>query len=112
MVPIIPKKAIERSLKDQIELHKRVLRQYLIQEDVPFRTRKKFFQLYDMLINTENILKYFFAPCRVFIRALVTNELDKIEHICPKDPPIDPEEQEEAIIENRKPKKRKCSRRK
>lgn len=109
MVPIIPKRAIERSLKELIELHKRVLTQYLIQEDVKFRTRKKFFQLYDMLINKDNIKDYFFAPSRLFIRAIVQNSLDSIKHLVPKDPEPDLEDQEEAIVDNRKP-KRKCSR--
>lgn len=76
----LPEKVILRTNKELLELHKRVVLNYLIQEhNMKLRARNKFFTLYDMYISEKNIRLYFFRPVKVFVHALVTDNLDKIQ---------------------------------
>lgn len=64
--------------KDLVELHKRVLKTYLVTKSCRARIRNKFFKLYDMYINEKNIISYFYTPTSAFVSALVLNQLDKV----------------------------------
>lgn len=75
----LPQKAIDKTYKELIELHKRVLLQYLLERDVSFKGRKKFWVIYDHYINIQNISDYFHAPCKLFVMALLQDRLDDIK---------------------------------
>lgn len=73
-------------LKDQkelLELHKRCLKSELFYMGVEPSTRRKFFKLYDMVIRPETIREYFHRPLKIFIEALVRDELDQIRDVYP-----------------------------
>lgn len=70
----LPEKAIKRRNDELLDLHKRVLKTYLVQQGVKVRTRQKFFKLYDYFISDENIMSFFFTPTRVLVRCLVLGE--------------------------------------
>lgn len=68
-------------LKDQNELmllHKRCLKTELFYMGVENSTRRKFFQLYDAVMRPETVREYFHKPLRVFIKALVRDQLEDI----------------------------------
>lgn len=75
----LPKKEIKKTGMDLIDLHQRVLLHYFLSAGLSYRGRKKFFALYDHYINYKNISDYFHLPCKVFVRALVLDQLDKIK---------------------------------
>lgn len=75
----IPKKDIKKAREELIDLHRRCLLNYLIQQDISFTGRKKFFALYDRYIYHGNILEYFHKPLKVFVYALVTDTLEDIQ---------------------------------
>lgn len=77
---MLDQKDIARKDKDLIDLHKRCLTDYLVKRSVKLRKRNKFFILYDMFIDHNNIPEYFFTPIKLFIYALVTDRLDDIRN--------------------------------
>lgn len=76
----LPEKEISKKLRELLELHKKVLTNYLRQRDIKLKIRNKFFGLYDHYIDEENIEEYFFAPVKLFVLMLVRNELSKIRN--------------------------------
>ena len=71
----IPEKEIKKVNKELLELHKKVLLNYLLTRSIKLRIRRKFFKLYDWYVNTKNIHEYFFAPISIFVQCLVKDEL-------------------------------------
>lgn len=78
MVELISDKDIKKANEELIELHKRIILNYLIQKDISNRTRKKFFILYDSYIKPCNIRQYFHLPIKVFVHGLVTDNLKRV----------------------------------
>lgn len=78
---MLPEKEIERTKQDLIELHKRVLTDYLTREGLNHRNRVKFFHIYDYYISTDNILMYFTVPCKIFVRALIKDKLEQVKKV-------------------------------
>lgn len=78
--PLSPK-VLDKYRTELIELHKRVLVNYLMSKDVDFSTRKKFFILYDYYIDTHNIESYFFVPCKILVRAIVLDKIELVQYI-------------------------------
>lgn len=64
--------------EELLKLHKRTVTTYLIQKDLSFSKRKKFFILYDMEINQTNIQAYFFLPVSILIKVIVLAQLKTI----------------------------------
>lgn len=83
MIVGLPEKAIQKVDHELLELHKEVLRAYLIQRNLKRRHQKKFFRLYDYYITEKNIRRFFFRSAKLFVYALVTNRLDDIEDYVP-----------------------------
>ena len=79
MVPLSPK-VIERSNKELIALHKRIITSYLVCRGVKIRGRAKFFKLYNHYIDESNIRLYYFCPIKIFVRALVKDKLELIQY--------------------------------
>ena len=71
----LPKKELKKTAKDLLELHSRVILHWLIEQGVEYPTRKKFWAIYDYYINYKNIYDYFHLPIRVFVIALLKDEL-------------------------------------
>jgi len=73
MVEYIPlsEKVIHKRNVELLELHKRVLKTYLIQKGIKVKTRNRFFKIYDFEINPDNIVSYFFLPSSIFVRAII-----------------------------------------
>ena len=69
---------MEKQEKDMVELHKRCVKNYLVQRSLKHGKIKKFFIVYDYYLGTENIRNYFFRPISIFVQALVLNQLDQI----------------------------------
>lgn len=81
----LSKKVILKADKELVELHKRCITTYLIQRSLKHKRQKQFFKIYDTYINETNIRNFFFKPIRVFVYALITDRLDKIQdYISPK----------------------------
>lgn len=80
---MLPAKHIERTLKELVDLHKRVLTQYLISLGIEYPTRRKFFKIYDHYIDYKNIRLYFYTPLRILVRALILDKLDLVQNIAP-----------------------------
>lgn len=81
----LPDKVIVKAHKELLELHKRVVLNYLTQYyGMKVKYRKKFFILYEMYISEDNIRFYFNRPIKMFVYALVTGTLDKIKDYFPK----------------------------
>lgn len=78
MIELISDKEIKKANEELIELHKRIILNYLIQRDISNRTRKKFFTLYNRYIKTSNIRQYFHVPIRAFVYCLVIGELERV----------------------------------
>lgn len=74
----LPKKDLERVNKDLLELHKRVVLNYLLSRSMKLRSRKKFFIIYDYYIDYRNIHEYFFTPIKLFVTFLLRDELFRI----------------------------------
>ena len=75
---MLPEKEIERTKQDLIDLHKRVLTDYLTREGLSYQGRVKFFHIYDHYISTHNICSYFNVPCKIFTKALLKDKLSLI----------------------------------
>ena len=78
MIDLIDKKEIKKANEELILLHKRVLLNYLIQQDLSHKNRKRFFIIYDTYIKPGNIRSYFHIPIRVFVRCLILDRLEDI----------------------------------
>ncbi len=72
----LPKKEIKKTAEDLISLHTRVILHWLIERDVEYAVRRKFWAIYDHYVNHKNIYDYFHLPVRVFVIALIKGELD------------------------------------
>lgn len=83
MVVGLPEKAIQKVDKELLELHKEVLKSYLIQRSLKHKYQKKFFKIYDHYITEKNIRRFFFRSAKLFVYALVTDRLDEIENYVP-----------------------------
>lgn len=73
----LPKKELKKTAQDLIDLHNRVIFHWLIEQDVEYSTRQKFFIIYDKYVNTKNIHLFFHLPVRVFVISLLRDELDR-----------------------------------
>lgn len=98
MIIGLDEKAIKRSKRELLLLHKECVRTYLIQRKVRTSIQNKFWILYHLYIHDSNIHQYFFRPIKVFVYALVTNRLSEIEDYMP--------------VEIKPKKKSKCTKRK
>lgn len=78
MIDLIDKKDIKKANEELIDLHKRVILNYLISKDVGHLTRKKFFHIYDFYIKSNNIRQYFHVKVDLFVYALITDKLKQI----------------------------------
>lgn len=78
MIDLIDKKELKKANEELIDLHKRVLLNYLISKDVNHNTRTKFFKIYDFYIKPNNIRQFFHVKVELFVYALITDKLDKI----------------------------------
>lgn len=83
MVVGLPEKAIQKVDRELLELHKEVLKSYLTQRSIKHKYQKKFFKIYDHYITEKNIRRFFFRSAKLFVYALVTNQLDDIEDYVP-----------------------------
>ena len=70
---------MEKQEKDMVELHKRCVKNYLVQRSLKHGKIKKFFIVYDYYLGTENIRNYFFRPIDMFVRFLLLGKLEEIE---------------------------------
>lgn len=75
---MLDKKEIKKTNQELVDLHKRCITTSFAQRSVKFKTRKKFFKLYDMFISHKNIRLYFFRDLDLFILALVKDRLSDI----------------------------------
>lgn len=76
---IFSDKEMEKQKKDMVELHKRCVKNYLVQRSLKHGKIKKFFIVYDYYLGTENIRNYFFRPIGMFVRFLLLGKLEEIE---------------------------------
>lgn len=77
-LPKLPEKVIQKWLKENLELHKRLLTTYLHQRGLKLLARGRFFRLYDMYIDETNILDVLNIPICIFVRALALNQLEDV----------------------------------
>ena len=77
MLPL-SKKALLKTDKELIELHKRCITTYLIQRALKSKYIKKFMTIYDSEITPKNIRAFFHRPIDLFVRAIILNRLDEI----------------------------------
>lgn len=75
----ISEKTWEKWLKEDLELHKRVITTYLYQEGINVSGRNKFFKLYSYYIDIKNIRDYLHIPVHIFVRALIQGELEEVK---------------------------------
>lgn len=80
---MLPEKEIEKTKQDLVELHKRVLTDYLTREGLSYKGRKKFFKIYDYYIDKDNVYSYFCCPCKIFVKALIKDKLSLIQSVGP-----------------------------
>lgn len=76
---IFSDKEMEKQEKDMVELHKRCVKNYLVQRSLKHGKIKKFFIIYDYYLGTENIRNYFFRSIDMFVRFLLLGKLEEIE---------------------------------
>lgn len=76
---IFSDKEMEKQEKDMVELHKRCVKNYLVQRSLKHGKIKKFFIVYNYYLGTENIRNYFFRPIDMFVRFLLLGKLEEIE---------------------------------
>lgn len=74
----LPKRVIEKHRIELVELHKRCIKAYLVQKDLSYKNRLKFFKLYDMYIDHKNIEEYFNIPINFFIQGLIKDTLHNL----------------------------------
>ena len=79
MIYGLPEKELLKINKELLELHKRVITNYLIQKSLKIKKRKKFFIIYDSYISEINIRRYFYRPIKLFVYAMITDKLKYIE---------------------------------
>lgn len=79
MIYGLPEKELLKTNKELLELHKRVITNYLIQKSLKIKKRKKFFIIYDSYISEINIRRYFYRPIKLFVYAMITDKLKYIE---------------------------------
>ena len=72
----LPERVLHKHREEILDLHKRCIKNYLIQRDLKYIYRKKFFRLYDYYISEKNILEYFNIPINLFVQALIKDTLD------------------------------------
>lgn len=75
---MINKSQIKKKGKELLDIHERVITNYLHLRGLRYRERKLFFKLYYRYINWENIHEYYNYEIRFFIQRLVRGELDRI----------------------------------
>lgn len=80
---MLSERELEKTKQDLLELHKRVLTDYLTREGLSYTGRKKFFYIYDHYINWRNIHQYFNVPCRIFVKALIKDKLELVQGVGP-----------------------------
>lgn len=73
-----PEKVFIKWNKELVELHKRVITTYLASKGVKYGTRVKFFKLYDMEINEDNIKCYFYTPTPLLVQYLVLGRVSEV----------------------------------
>lgn len=73
-----PEKTFLKWNNELVELHKRVITTYLASRGVKYSTRVKFFKLYDMEINENNIKCYFYTPVPLLVQYLVLGKVNKV----------------------------------
>lgn len=64
--------------QENLDLHKRCLKTYLVSEGVSATGRKKFFKLYDAYINAKNVMRWFYIPVDLFVKILLYNQLEEM----------------------------------
>lgn len=106
----ISDKTWEKWLKEDLELHKRVITSYLWQEGINSSGRLKFFRLYDYYININNIRDYMHIPAYIFVRALVQGDLNKVKSFIQSKPSPKEHDSFTQIAKEQKRKKRKKER--
>ena len=79
MIYGLPERELLKTNKELLELHKRVITNYLIQKSLKIKKRKKFFIIYDLYISETNIRRYFYRPIKLFVYAMITDKLKYIE---------------------------------
>lgn len=79
MIYGLPEKELLKTNRELLELHKRVITNYLIQKSLKIKKRKKFFIIYDSYISETNIRRYFYRPIKLFVYAMITDKLKYIE---------------------------------
>lgn len=75
---IFEDKEIHKWNKELLQLHQRCCKTYLIQRSLKHTRIKQFFIIYNTYINEKNIREYFFTPIKLFIQAMVLDQLNKI----------------------------------
>ena len=88
MIYGLPEKELLKTNKELLELHKRVITNYLIQKSLKIKKRKKFFIIYDSYISETNIRRYFYRPIKLFVYAMITDKLKYIEDYVSYEPKI------------------------
>lgn len=73
----LPKKELKKTAQELIELHQRVIFHWLVEQDVEYPVRQKFFIIYRHYVNEKNIYSFFHLPVRVFVISLLKDELDQ-----------------------------------
>lgn len=82
----LPKSEIIKTYKELVELHKRVITTYLVQQGCKLVTRRKFFKLYDQYIDHTNVREYYYTPIKWFVWGMVVGRLDLVQTwVFPKD---------------------------
>lgn len=71
----LPEKDVLRVNKELLELHKRVILNYLLSKSIKLRSRKKFFIIYDWYISEKNVHEYFFTSINIFVTLLIRDQL-------------------------------------
>jgi len=106
---MLPERELEKTKQDLLELHKRVLTDYLIREGLSYKNRKKFFFIYDHYINWRNIHLYFNAPCKIFVKALIKDKLQEIQWIGPAKKEVEADNVPDLILalQGKKPRRKK-----
>lgn len=72
----LPKKELKKTALDLIDLHQRVILHWLIEQDIEYQVRQKFWVIYHHYVNIKNIYSFFHLPVRVFVIYLLRDELD------------------------------------
>lgn len=73
----LPKKELKKTAQDLVELHQKVIFHWLVEQDVEYTVRQKFFIIYEHYVNLKNIYHFFHLPVRVFVISLLRDELSQ-----------------------------------